>query len=81
MSHIALQEALDGKVVTWMEKVTDEEYLAGAPERSAADDSLRLAWMERATQARRRSSVEESATAGRRVSLWLNPFDVTDFTP
>ena len=27
MSHIALQEALDGKVVTWMEKVTDEEYL------------------------------------------------------
>jgi quercetin dioxygenase-like cupin family protein len=32
MSHIALQEALDGKVVTWMEKVTDEEYLAGAPE-------------------------------------------------
>jgi len=30
MSHIAIQEALDGKVVTWMEKVTDEEYLAGA---------------------------------------------------
>jgi quercetin dioxygenase-like cupin family protein len=29
MSHIAVQEALDGKVVTWMEKVTDEEYLAG----------------------------------------------------
>ena|SRR5437868_14205866 len=29
MSHIAIQEALDGKVVTWMEKVTDEEYLAG----------------------------------------------------
>ena len=31
MSHIALQEALDGKVVTWMEKVTDEEYLAVQP--------------------------------------------------
>ncbi len=30
MSHIAIQEALDGKVVDWMEKVTDEEYLAGA---------------------------------------------------
>ena len=29
MSHIAIQEALDGKVVTWMEKVTDEEYLKG----------------------------------------------------
>jgi quercetin dioxygenase-like cupin family protein len=31
MSHIALQEARDGKVVTWMEKVTDEEYLAAQP--------------------------------------------------
>jgi len=29
MTHIALQEALDGKVVTWMEQVTDEQYLAG----------------------------------------------------
>ena len=26
MTHIAIQEALDGKVVEWMEKVTDEEY-------------------------------------------------------
>ncbi|HPE73634.1 MAG TPA: cupin domain-containing protein [Candidatus Competibacter sp.] len=29
MTHIAIQEALDGQNVTWMEKVTDEEYLAG----------------------------------------------------
>lgn len=29
MTHIAIQEALDGKNVTWMEKVTDEEYLGG----------------------------------------------------
>jgi quercetin dioxygenase-like cupin family protein len=29
MTHIAIQEALDGKAVEWMEKVTDEEYLAG----------------------------------------------------
>jgi quercetin dioxygenase-like cupin family protein len=29
MTHIAIQEALDGKVVDWMEKVTDEQYLAG----------------------------------------------------
>jgi quercetin dioxygenase-like cupin family protein len=29
MSHIAIQEALDGRVVEWMEKVGDEEYLAG----------------------------------------------------
>ena len=31
MTHIAIQEALDGKAVEWMEKVTDEEYLAGSP--------------------------------------------------
>jgi hypothetical protein len=30
VTHIAIQEALEGKVVTWMEKVTDEQYLAGA---------------------------------------------------
>ena len=29
MSHVAIQEAVDGKNVTWMEHVTDEEYLAG----------------------------------------------------
>ena len=28
MTHIAIQEALDGKVVDWMEKVTDNEYNA-----------------------------------------------------
>ena len=28
MSHIAIQEALDGKAVEWMEKVTDEQYLS-----------------------------------------------------
>jgi quercetin dioxygenase-like cupin family protein len=26
MTHIAIQEALDGKVVDWMEKVTDDQY-------------------------------------------------------
>jgi quercetin dioxygenase-like cupin family protein len=29
MTHIAVQEALNGKVVDWMEKVTDEQYLGG----------------------------------------------------
>ncbi|WCO68065.1 cupin domain-containing protein [Iamia majanohamensis] len=29
MTHIAVQEALEGTNVTWMEKVTDEEYEAG----------------------------------------------------
>jgi quercetin dioxygenase-like cupin family protein len=27
MTHIAIQEALDGKAVDWMEKVSDEQYL------------------------------------------------------
>jgi quercetin dioxygenase-like cupin family protein len=26
MTHIAIQESLDGKVVDWMEKVTDDQY-------------------------------------------------------
>jgi hypothetical protein len=33
MTHIAIQEALDGKVIDWLEKVTDEEYFAGPPAR------------------------------------------------
>jgi len=28
MTHIAVQEALDGEVVDWMKKVSDEEYQA-----------------------------------------------------
>lgn len=28
MTHVAIQEALDGTNVTWMEPVTDDEYLA-----------------------------------------------------
>ncbi len=27
MSHIAIQERIDGSAVTWMEKVADEDYL------------------------------------------------------
>ncbi len=30
MTHIAVQEALDGKAVDWMEKVSPEQYRAGA---------------------------------------------------
>jgi quercetin dioxygenase-like cupin family protein len=29
MTHIAVQEALNGNVVEWMEQVTDEEYRSG----------------------------------------------------
>jgi quercetin dioxygenase-like cupin family protein len=31
MTHIAIQEALDGKVVEWLEKVSDEQYQAAQP--------------------------------------------------
>jgi quercetin dioxygenase-like cupin family protein len=30
LTHIAIQEQLDGKAVEWMEKVTDEQYQAPA---------------------------------------------------
>ena len=30
MTHIAIQEALNGKVVEWMEKVSDEQYSGGS---------------------------------------------------
>lgn len=30
MTHIAIQEYLDGKAAVWMEKVSDEQYLAGS---------------------------------------------------
>jgi hypothetical protein len=26
MTHIAIQESLDGRVVDWLEKVSDEQY-------------------------------------------------------
>jgi hypothetical protein len=29
MTHIAIQEKLDGKVVDWMEQVSDERYRSG----------------------------------------------------
>jgi quercetin dioxygenase-like cupin family protein len=31
MTHIAIQERLDGKAVDWLEHVTDEQYGAGQP--------------------------------------------------
>ncbi len=38
MTHIAIQEELNGKAVDWMEKVSDEQYRAGStsPGRRAA---------------------------------------------
>ncbi|MCP3064171.1 cupin domain-containing protein [Myxococcus sp. K38C18041901] len=37
MTHIAIQEALDGKPVEWMEKVTDEQYGASRASTSKGD--------------------------------------------
>ncbi|MDF2490863.1 MAG: cupin [Pseudomonas sp.] len=36
MTHIAIQEALDGKNVNWLEKVSDEQYLAGSVDKEDA---------------------------------------------
>jgi len=36
MTHIAIQEHLDGVAVVWLEKVTDEQYLAGPPADAAS---------------------------------------------
>jgi hypothetical protein len=33
MTHIAIQEALDSLAVEWMEKVSNEQYLAGSSAR------------------------------------------------
>jgi quercetin dioxygenase-like cupin family protein len=44
MSHIAVQEKLNGKPVEWLEHVTDEQYLAGSPDRNGtghADERTR----------------------------------------
>jgi hypothetical protein len=30
MTHIAIQESLNGKAVDWMEKVTDQQYNSGS---------------------------------------------------
>ena len=45
MTHIAIQEALDGKAVDWLEHVSDEQYGAGADASSRQQSaiSVRLA--------------------------------------
>ena len=40
MTHIAIQEALDGKMVEWMEHVTDEQYLSGTANADQQDFHL-----------------------------------------
>ena len=44
MTHIAIQEKLDGKAVDWMEQVSDEQYRAASKTRygTGADDDERI---------------------------------------
>ena len=37
MTHIAIQEALDGNVVEWLEQVSDEQYQAASSTQSTAN--------------------------------------------
>ena len=39
MTHIAIQEQLNGKMVDWLEHVSDEQYQRGATARKAGGDS------------------------------------------
>lgn len=38
MTHIAIQESQDGKVVEWLEQVTDEDYTGTNAERTVQDE-------------------------------------------
>ena len=40
MTHIAIQEALDGKAVDWLEHVDDEHYMAGPDSGRESGNSL-----------------------------------------
>lgn len=42
LTHIAIQESVDGKTVEWMEKVTDEQYNAGAKAEAQAKPTAAL---------------------------------------
>lgn len=37
MTHIAIQQALDGVNVVWMDKVSDQDYLGPLADASARD--------------------------------------------
>jgi hypothetical protein len=57
MSHIAIQESLDGNPVTWMERVTDEQY--GAPPRKEHDNESNRPLRTRRYPLRRRQRSED----------------------
>jgi hypothetical protein len=40
MTHIAIAENLDGKVVDWLEKVSDEQYLQYQASLSAKSETV-----------------------------------------
>ena len=44
MTHIAVQEQLEGKAVDWMEQVSDEQYRAASEQRSCCQQPLTFAF-------------------------------------
>ena len=40
MTHIAIQEQLDGKAVDWMEKVSDDQYLGKSRDELSLEDDI-----------------------------------------
>ena len=55
MTHIAIQEALDGKTVDWMEKVSDEQYARLISELLKENDDAEAQTRQRAASKSRRS--------------------------
>ena len=43
MTHIAIQEALDGKVIEWLEQVTDEPYRGGCEKSGTSESAINVA--------------------------------------
>jgi hypothetical protein len=55
MTHIAIQEVLDGVAVEWMEKVSDEQYQGGQctrPDKGAVSRSSNMFGFESSVQKR-----------------------------
>ena len=70
MTHVAIQEALDGINVTWMDQVTDDEYLAA---RSATKHASVVVGLGRARPVAPVSAelrLDRPATAGGCVPTW-----------
>jgi 4-carboxymuconolactone decarboxylase len=68
MTHIAIQESLDGKNVAWMEKVSEEQYKMTSTNKSDA-----VAPVQRSEDVRMVAPALERYTAGALADLWKRP--------